>query len=206
MPLDDENVVLSPEALRRLAPPSPTAPLDERLTKQLSAAWSLESDIGSIAAAQPAPDYWLPYEDPEAARNYTIEDKLTPEEKGYSNRFTDVYSDAGLAHVRAQIERERTMKAALADGPLPEWLAGMAGGAASLSTLIPIAGPLARGGTALRAAGSLATVGASAAAGAAVQESILQSTQRTRTMEESAGQRDRRLPAGRRPGLDRRRP
>lgn len=186
MPLDDENVVLSPEALRRLAPPSPTAPLDERLTKQLGAAWTLESDIGSIAAAQPAPDYWLPYEDPEAARAYTVEDKLTPEEKGYSNRFTDVYSDAGLAHVRAQIEREKTMKAALADGPLPEWLASMAGGAASLSTLIPIAGPLAKGGTAVRAAGSLLTVGASAAAGAAVQESILQATQRTRTAEESA--------------------
>ena len=186
MPLDDENVTLSPEALRRLAPPSPTAPLDERLTRQLGAAWSLESDIGSIAAAQPAPDYWLPYEDPEAARNYTVEDKLTPEEKGYSNRFTDVYSDAGLAHVRAQIERERTMKAALADGPLPEWLASMAGGAASLSTLIPIAGPLAKGGTAARAAGSLLAVGGSAAAGAVVQESILQGTQRTRTMEESA--------------------
>ena len=80
MPLDDENVTLSPEVTRRLAPPSPTTPLDERLTKQLSAAWSLESDIGSIAAAQPAPDYWLPYEDPEAARNYTVEDKPTPEE------------------------------------------------------------------------------------------------------------------------------
>jgi len=186
MPLDDENVTLSPEVTRRLAPPSPTAPLDERLTKQLSSAWSLESDIGSIAASAPAPDYWLPYEDPEAARSYTIEDKLTPEEKGYSNRFTDVYSDAGLAHVRSQIERERAMKAALADGPLPEWLASMAGGAASLSTLIPIAGPLAKGGTALRTAGSLLTVGGSAAAGAAVQESILQSTQRTRTMEESA--------------------
>lgn len=186
MPLDDENVVLSPEVTRRLAPPSPTAPLDERLTKQLGAAWTLESDIGSIAAAQPAPDYWLPYEDPEAARAYTVEDKLTPEEKGYSNRFTDVYSDAGLAHVRAQIEREKTMKAALADGPLPEWLASMAGGAASLSTLIPIAGPLAKGGTAVRTLGSLATVGTSAAAGAAVQESILQGTQRTRTIEESA--------------------
>lgn len=186
MPLDDENVTLSPEVTRRLAPPSPTAPVDERLTKQLSAAWSLESDIGSIAAAQPAPDYWLPYEDPEAARSYTVEDKLTPEEKGYSNRFTDVYSDAGLEHVRSQIEREKTMKAALADGPLPEWLASMAGGAVSLSTLIPIAGPLARGGAAARAAGSLLTVGASAAAGAAVQESVLQATQRTRTMEESA--------------------
>jgi hypothetical protein len=74
----------------------------------------------------------------------------------------------------------------LADGPLPEWLAGMAGGAASLSTLIPIAGPLAKGGTAARAAGSLLTVGGSAAAGAAVQESVLQATQRTRTAEESA--------------------
>lgn len=186
MPLDDENVVLSPEVTRRLAPPSPQAPLDERLGKQLTAAWTMESDIGSMAAAQPAPDFMLPYEDPEAARSFTVEDKLTPEEKAYSNRFTDAYSDRDIEHIRAQIEREKTMKAALADGPLPEWLASMAGGAASLSTLIPIAGPLAKGGTAVRAFGSLATVGASAAAGAAVQEGILQGTQRTRTMEESA--------------------
>jgi hypothetical protein len=186
VPLDDENVVISPDVLKRLAPPSPQAPLDDRLTKQLGAAWSLESDIGSVVAAQPAPDYNLPYEDPEAARSYTVEDKLTPEEKAYSDRFNSVFSDEGLAHVREQIEREKTMKAALADGPLPEWLASMAGGAASLSTLIPIAGPLAKGGTAVRAAGSLARVGGTAALGAAVQESILQSTQVTRTMEESA--------------------
>ena len=186
MPLDDENVVISPDVLKRLAPPSPQAPLDERLGKQLSSAWSLESDIGSVIANTPSPDVNLPYDDPDAARNYTIEDKLTPEEKGYSNRFTDVFSDAGLEHVRAQIEREKTMKAALADGPLPEWLASMAGGAASLSMLIPIAGPLVKGGAAVRVAGSLLTVGGSAAAGAAVQETILQSTQRTRTSEESA--------------------
>lgn len=185
MPFDDE-VTISPEVQRRLAPPSPTAPFDVRLTKQLSAAWSLESDVGSIMANTPVPDTDLPFTDPDAAQNFTVEDKLTPEEKGYSNRFVGVYSDAGLEHVRAQIEREKTMKAALADGPLPEWLASMGGGVASLSTLIPIAGPLVKGGTALRAAGSLATVGASAAAGAAVQESVLQSTQRTRTMEESA--------------------
>jgi len=188
VPLDDENVVLSPEVTRRLAPPSPQAPVDERLIKQLGAAWTLESDIGSTAAAQPPPDFDLPYSDPEAARNYafTIDDKLTPEEKGYSDRFIGVYSDAGLDHVRRQIEREKTMKAALADGPLPEWLASMAGGAASLSTLIPIAGPLVKGGTAVRAFGSLARVGGSAAVGAGVQETVLQSTQRTRTMEESA--------------------
>jgi len=186
VPLDDENVVLSPEVTRRLAPSSPQAPLDERLGKQLSAAWTMESDIGSMAAAQPAPDFMLPYEDPEAARSFTVDDKLLPEEKAYSNRFADAYSDRDIAHIRAQIEREKTMKAALADGPLPEWLASMAGGAASLSTLIPIAGPLVKGGTAVRAAGSLLTVGTSAAAGAAIQESILQGTQRTRTMEESA--------------------
>lgn len=185
MPFDDE-VTLSPEVQRRLAPPSPTAPFDTRLARQLSAAWSLESDVGSIMSNTPVPDTDLPFTDPDAARDFTVEDKLTPEEKGYSNRFVGVYSDAGIEHVRAQIEREKTMKAALADGPLPEWLAGMGGGIASLSTLIPIAGPLVKGGTALRAAGSLATVGTSAAAGAAVQESILQATQRTRTMEESA--------------------
>lgn len=185
MPFDDE-VTLAPEVQRRLAPPTPAAPFDVRLTKQLSAAWSLESDVGSIMANTPVPDTDMPFTDPDAARNFTVEDKLTPEEKGYSNRFVGVYSDAGIEHVRAQIERERTMKAALADGPLPEWLASMGGGVASLSTLIPIAGPLVKGGTALRAVGSLATVGASAAAGAAVQESVLQGTQRTRTIEESA--------------------
>lgn len=185
MPFDDE-VTLAPEVQRRLAPPTPTAPFDVRLTKQLSAAWSLESDVGSIMANTPVPDTDLPFTDPDAARDFTVEDKLTPEEKGYSNRFVGVYSDAGIEHVRAQIEREKAMKAALADGPLPEWLASMGGGIASLSTLIPIAGPLVKGGTAMRAVGSLATVGASAAAGAAVQESVLQATQRTRTMEESA--------------------
>lgn len=182
MPFDDETV--APVSQRRLAPPKPGATFGE----QISAAWSLESDIGSIMANAPVPGTDLPSTDPEAARTYayTIEDRLTPEEKAYSDRFVGVYSDEGLTAVRAQIERERTMKAALADGPLPEWLASMAGGAASLSTLIPIAGPLAKGGTAARAVGSLLTVGGSAAAGAGIQESILQSTQRTRTMEESA--------------------
>lgn len=185
MPFDDE-VTLAPEVQRRLAPPAPTAPFDTRLLKQLSAAWSLESDVGSIMANTPAPDANMPYDDPDAAAAFTVEDKLTPEEKGYSDRFVGVYSDAGLEHRRAQIEREKTMRAALADGPLPEWLASMGGGVASLSTLIPIAGPLVKGGTAARAAGSLLTVGTSAAAGAAVQESILQGTQVSRTKEESA--------------------
>jgi hypothetical protein len=182
MPFDDETV--APVSQRRLAPPKPGATLGE----QLGAAWFTESDIGSIIANTPTPGTDLPSTDPEAARAYayTLGDRLTPEEKAYEDRFIGVYTDEGLAHRRAQIEREKTMKAALADGPLPEWLAGMAGGAASLSTLIPIAGPLARGGTAARAAGSLLTVGTSAAAGAAVQESVLQATQRTRTAEESA--------------------
>lgn len=182
MPFDDETV--APVSQRRLAPPKPGVTLGE----QLGSAWFMESDVGSIMANAPVPGTDLPFTDPEAARAYahTIEDQLTPEEKAYSGRFVGVYSDEGMATVRAQIAREKTMKAALADGPLPEWLASMAGGAASLSTLIPVAGPLAKGGTAVRAAGSLLTVGASAAAGAAVQESILQSTQRTRTAEESA--------------------
>lgn len=178
MPLDLEDAVITPTSRNRFAPqPKRTVGLGE----QLQAGFGLESDIGTLFNRSPQPDV-----DPVEARNYTIDDKLNDEERTYSDAFNDVFSDEGLTQRRVEIANEMRMKETLADGPLPEWLAGMAGSAASLSMFIPVAGPLAKGGTAVRAASSAVRIGTSVAVGAGVQEAILQSTQLTRTKEEGA--------------------
>ncbi|MGD9724413.1 MAG: hypothetical protein AB7U76_24505, partial [Pirellulales bacterium] len=185
MPFDDE------------APPSPvlqqafkgqtmgSAPgFWQRLGDQAESAFSRENMIGSAFNYRPNPDAEI---DPLRAAIFNPDDYLTDQEKVYGERFASANSPADIEHIRREIEREGVMRGSLRDGPLPEWLASTVAAVADPTTFLPVVGPLTRAGRAAGAFSGFVGVGLSTAAGVGVQEAFLQSTQRTRSAEESAG-------------------
>lgn len=187
MPFETEVQPLEPEAAVRFnKPEGQDASFWPRLDKQVRAAFSLENTVGSALADRGLPDQNLGQTDPLAAALFDREEFLTPEEKGYSDRFDGARSFRDIEAIRLRIADEKVAKETMASGPLPEWLVGTIAAVVDPTTVIPVAGPLIKGGRAAVALGSFARVGASAAAGAGVQEAILQGTQVSRTMEESA--------------------
>ena len=187
MPFETEVQPLEPEVVARFNKPEGTdAGFMPRLTKQAGAAFRLENSVGSALRDTGLPDQNLAQTDPLATALFDAEEFLTPEEKGYGDRFTGANSFRDIEAIRYRIADENNARQAMAEGPLPEWLIGTVAAIVDPTTVIPVAGPLIKGGRAAVALGSFARVGASAAAGAGVQEAILQGTQVTRTAEESA--------------------
>jgi len=187
LPFETEVQPLAPEVAERFNKPEGTdAGFLPRLDKQVRSAFSLENTIGSALADRGSPDQNLAQTDPLAAALFDAQDFLTPEEKGYSERFNEANSFRDVEAIRARIADEKAAKETMASGPLPEWLVGTIAAVVDPTTVLPVAGPLIKGGRAAVALGSFARVGASAAAGAGVQEAVLQGTQVSRTMEESA--------------------
>lgn len=187
MPFEPDVAPADPATIARFNQPEGADPsLMGRLERQLGAAFRTENTLGSALSQEALPDRGLAQTDVLAAALFNKEDFLRPEEKGYSDRFNDANSFADMEAIRRQIKSENDARLAMASGPLPEWLAGTIAGTADLTTLLPIAGPLVKGGRLAATAGSALMVGGSAAAGAGAQELVLQGTQRTRTIEESA--------------------
>tara|TARA_R110000868_G_scaffold1199_2_gene9157 strand:+ start:2503 stop:6666 length:4164 start_codon:yes stop_codon:yes gene_type:complete len=187
LPFETEVQPLEPEVVARFNKPEGTdAGFMPRLAKQAGAAFRLENSVGSALAATGTPDANLAQTDPPAAALFDAEEFLAPEEKAYSERFTGANSFRDIEAIRYRIADENNARQAMAEGPLPEWLIGTVAAIVDPTTVIPVAGPLIKGGRAAVALGSFARVGVSAAAGAGVQEAILQGTQVTRTAEESA--------------------
>lgn len=187
MPFETEVQPLAPEVAARFnKPEGMDAGFLPRLDKQVRSAFRLENTIGSALADQGVPDQNLGQTDPLAAALFNAEDFLTPEEKGYSDRFTGANSVRDVEAIRLRIADEKVAKETMASGPLPEWLVGTVAAVVDPTTILPVAGPLVKGGRAAVALGSFGRVGVSAAAGAGAQEAVLQGTQVSRTMEESA--------------------
>ena len=187
MPFEPDVAPVDPATIARFNQPEGLDPsLMGRLGKQMDAAFRTENVVGSALSQETLPDAGLAQTDVLAAALFNKEDFLRPEEKGYSDRFNDANSLADMEAIRRQVKNENDARLAMADGPLPEWLAGTIAAVADPTIFLPIAGPLVRGGRLAATAGSALTVGGSAAGGAGAQELILQGTQRTRTIEESA--------------------
>jgi len=187
LPFETEVQPLAPEVVARFnKPEGQDQALMSRLSQQTRAAFRLENTIGSALNDSGLPDQNLAQTDPLAAALFDAEDFLTPEEKAYSDRFTRANSYRDIEAIRFRIADEKAAREAMASGPLPEWLIGTVAAVVDPTTVLPVAGPLVKGGRAAVALGSFGRVGVSAAAGAAAQEAVLQGTQVSRTAEESA--------------------
>lgn len=187
MPFETEVQPLAPEVAARFnKPEGQDQAFMSRLTQQTRAAFKLENTVGSALNDTGLPDQNLAQTDPLVAALFDAEDFLTPEEKAYSDRFTGANSYRDIEAIRFRIADEKAAREAMAGGPLPEWLIGTVAAVADPTTLLPVAGPLVKGGRAAVALGSFGRVGVSAAAGAGAQEAVLQGTQVSRTAEESA--------------------
>jgi hypothetical protein len=187
LPFETEVEPLAPEVVARFnKPEGQDQALMSRLSQQTRAAFRLENTIGSLMSDSALPDANLAQTDPLAVALFDAEEFLAPEEKAYSDRFTGANSYRDIEAIRFRIADEKAAREAMASGPLPEWLIGTVAAVVDPTTVLPVAGPLVKGGRAAVALGSFGRVGVSAAAGAGAQEAILQGTQITRTAEESA--------------------
>jgi hypothetical protein len=187
LPFETEVEPLAPEVVARFnKPEGQDQALMSRLSQQTRAAFRLENTVGSLMSDSALPDANLAQTDPLAVALFDAEDFLAPEEKAYSDRFTGANSYRDIEAIRFRIADEKAAREAMASGPLPEWLIGTVAAVVDPTTVLPMAGPLVKGGRAAVALGSFGRVGVSAAAGAGAQEAILQGTQITRTAEESA--------------------
>ncbi len=187
MPFETEVEPLAPEVVARFnKPEGQDQALMSRLAQQTRAAFRLENTVGSLMSDSALPDANLAQTDPLAVALFDAEEFLSPEEKAYSDRFTRANSYRDIEAIRFRIADEKAAREAMASGPLPEWLIGTVAAVVDPTTVLPMAGPLVKGGRAAVALGSFGRVGVSAAAGAGAQEAILQGTQVSRTAEESA--------------------
>lgn len=109
-------------------------------------------------------------------------------EQRYLDRFLDVRSTNEARAVMSRIDQEERHRAILARSGAAGFMAGVAAGALSPTTLIPVAGwygtiaKATRGAAAIRGAASAATGGLAAVA---IQEAVLHTAQETRTLDES---------------------
>lgn len=109
-------------------------------------------------------------------------DHLLPGEELIASEFGGARSPEEMQAIRDGRERERQARAALADGPLNEFLAITIAVAADPVTYVPLIGASTKGQSLLRAAGRFAIKGALEVG---ASEVALQAAQRTRTLEES---------------------
>lgn len=176
MPLIDEAPQV--QSLTNIAQPDDDW-ADPSLTQTFGAAFRTQNTIGSYIASRGAPD---PYQIESGfdAIDYVKDDaRYSP----YVEKFAGVFNRKAADALKMQIDREeqdrRTLQASGGMGTLAE----MAAGVIDIPTLLPFGGAVGAGGRLL----TIAT-GAALGAGtdAALSEGLLQSTQATRTAQESA--------------------
>ncbi|MBO9380020.1 hypothetical protein GG804_24950 [Sphingomonas histidinilytica] len=107
--------------------------------------------------------------------------------EGYWDSFVESNNRGYTARIKQQIDREDDDRRTLAAAGWQGTVAAMMAGVLDPTILIPIGGEIIAGGKGIWTIGKGAVTGARAAAtGTAIQEGLLQSTQETRTAEESA--------------------
>ena len=163
----------------------PPAPVEPSFTDILGAAFARENTIGSAITALQAPG-------PESLPDPSFDPWAQIEGTKYephARLFVDTNSVEDVQRVKQRIDQEDE-RARLVFGSTTGVLASLAAGIFDPINLIPIGGTgyrVARTGSVLaRAAEGAARLGAGAAVGQAAQETVLQATQLTRPLEESA--------------------
>ena len=163
----------------------PPAPVEPSFTDILGAAFARENTIGSAITALQAPG-------PESLPDPSFDPWAQIEGTKYephARLFVDTNSVEDVQRVKQRIDQEDE-RARLVFGSTTGVLASLAAGIFDPINLIPIGGTgyrVARTGSVLaRAAEGAARLGAGAAIGQAAQETVLQATQLTRPLEESA--------------------
>lgn len=178
MPFIDEK----PRAqdLTNIASPDAPESIDPSIGETFGAAFRTQNIVGSWLSSRGAPD---PYQidDGFDAIDYVKDDsRYAP----YVDEFAGIFNKKAADAKKLQIDREeqdrRTLDAAGWMGTVGE----MAAGTFDLPTLLPIGGAIGAGGR-LASIALRAAIGAGVDAG--ISETALQSTQATRTAEESIG-------------------
>ncbi len=152
------------------------------LGQQLGAAFSLENVAVNTARALQAPDTGA--FDPAYDPLDDVSDEELLEIGG--DRLARVKNANDLEALRQQRIREENARAAVDAGPLPGWMASVIAGAVDVTSVVPMVG--AGANVLFRGAPAAARIGAAVlgtAADVAISEGVLQSTQETRTAEES---------------------
>lgn len=154
--------------------PLPDSP---SLGQQIGAAFQIENTVGSFLRDRGDPD--LADYDPA----FNVMDHLEPEELPIASEFADANRTQDIDTIRTQIDRERAARRTLGEGPAPELAVSALAVLADPTTFLPGVGAVLKGG---KLATKIAAAGVGGAADAALSEGLLQSTQRERTLEESA--------------------
>lgn len=143
--------------------------------KTLGAAWRMDAPIGAVmnrtefAEAVPIDPKYSPWD----------EIKSSSYEQ-YWDRFAGARTVADTAAMKSQIDRENEDRRTLSAAGTPGMLMSFGASLLSPSTLIP-GGAIIRGAKGVKIATTAAVVGASAAVATAVDETVLQEAQVTRT-------------------------
>jgi len=166
-----------PASIRK--PSATVRPLPEgsSFTEQVGAAFQIENTVGSFLRDRGDPE--MAEYDPA----FNVMDHLEPEELPIASQFSDANRQQDVDTIRTQIQRERDARRTMGDGPAPEIAASALAILADPTTFLPGVGVALKGG---KLATKVAAAGVGGAADAALSEGLLQSTQRERTMEESA--------------------
>lgn len=149
------------------------------LMEQLWAATNVDNSVVNVARAMGlTPDSQEPMDafDP----NFDAYQHLTEEEKPIGADFAEANSVADLDKIRAQRRMEADWSRTVQEGPLNPYVATILAGLADPTNYV--------GGSLIKGASKVATLARGAALGggiAAAQEAVLQTTQRTRTANQS---------------------
>jgi hypothetical protein len=175
----DETVRESVSLIAKEIPKTPVPSFGETA----SAAFRLENTIGSMLAAEPAPEE-RPDLDYDVISDIEGTKYDTPEIR---NRFAGSFGPQTTRAIMSQLDREKRDRDTIEASPFWSSLA-LTGAAAVLDpTILLPGGQVVRGAKAGQAVGrSALNVGAASAGATAIQEAALHATQQTRTVGESA--------------------
>lgn len=177
MPFEDDpnfRGVISPQRALNLRDPADYEAKPPSLTEQLGAAFDLDNTVVSVANALNRPRR-APEDDFDPLAH------LQPGEELIAARFAEAKSPEEMEDIRKQLDRERDARRVLGDGPLPSIVATALATVLDPTSYLPVFGAAGKASTAAR----IGKMALGAAGDVAVSEAILQSTQRSRPIEES---------------------
>lgn len=175
-----QSTTLSEDVLNALAPEDRD---DPTLMETLSAFWRRENTVGSILSSDAIAEQMFPTPDPTPL---TFDEMIAKAKQDGVVDFTPYRNVRTVEHynaVTADLKQERQDAEITAAAGWSGILLGLPAALTDPTSYIPGVGPAARAGGIVRTG---LAIGGQAAVSSAVQESILQGTQNTRTLEESA--------------------